>query len=303
MEHFGLDWAGVHAVNPRAVMVRMPAFGLDGPWRDRTGFAQNVEQASGLAWITGYADGPPIIPRGACDPLAGMHAAFALLVALDGRDRDGQGRLVEATLVEAALNVAAEQVLEYSAHDRLLLRQGNRSPQAAPQGVYRAGGDERWLAVAVATDDQWRALAGMVGPALARRPDLATAAGRQAGHDELDRILAGWCAGQPVETLVEALLAAGVPAAEVVAPRDIAANPQLRARRFYETFDHPVTGRHDLPGLPFRMVGRRGGWLRSPAPTLGQHNDEVIGGLLGVAADELDHMAADGLIGTRPAGA
>ncbi len=103
-----------HAANPTATMVRMPAFGLDGPWRDRVGFAQTMEQASGMAWMTGPADGPPLIPRGVCDPLAGLHAAFAAIAALEIRDRTGTGMHVESTMVEAALNVAAEAVLEYS---------------------------------------------------------------------------------------------------------------------------------------------------------------------------------------------
>ena len=89
MENFGLELGRGAAANPRAVMVRMPAFGLDGPWRDRVGFAQTMEQATGMAWMTGHADGPPVIPRGVCDPIAGLHAAFAAVAALVIRDRDG----------------------------------------------------------------------------------------------------------------------------------------------------------------------------------------------------------------------
>src|SRR6185436_19744872 len=108
MENFRLEWDAVSAANPRAVMIRMPAFGLDGPWRDRVGFAQTMEQATGMAWMTGHPDGPPIIPRGVCDPIAGLHAAFAAIVALVVRDRTGRGLQVECAMVESALNVAAE---------------------------------------------------------------------------------------------------------------------------------------------------------------------------------------------------
>jgi len=100
MANLGLEWEAVTAANPRAIMVRMPAFGLDGPWRDRVGFAQTMEQATGMAWITGHADGPPVIPRGVCDPIAGLHAAFAAVAALTLRDRDGTGLHVESTMVE-----------------------------------------------------------------------------------------------------------------------------------------------------------------------------------------------------------
>lgn len=140
MTNFGLGWDAVRAANPRAIMVRMPAFGLDGPWRDRVGFAQTMEQATGMAWMTGHADGPPVIPRGVCDPIAGLHAAFAAVAALVIRDRDGSGMHVESTMVEAALNVAAEMMLEYSRNGIAMRRNGNRGPGACPQGVYRCRG-------------------------------------------------------------------------------------------------------------------------------------------------------------------
>ena len=170
MEQFGFDWDRVHALNDELIMVRMPAFGLDGPWRDRTGFAQTMECLTGMSWLTGYAEGPPVLVRGACDPLAGMHAAFATMLALIARDRRGGGRLVEAAMVESVLNAAAEQVVEYSSSGTLLGRDGNRGPYAAPQGVYPCAGDDEWIAVAVASDEQWRSLRALLGsPSWMRR--------------------------------------------------------------------------------------------------------------------------------------
>src|SRR4029077_13039030 len=125
---------------------------------DNTGFAQTMECIAGMAWLTGFADGPPGLLPGACDPLAGMHAVIATLLALLDRHENGGGRLIEATMVEAALNAAAEQVLEYSATGIVLTRDGNRWSGAAPQGVYPCAGDDQWLAIAVETDLQWQAL-------------------------------------------------------------------------------------------------------------------------------------------------
>jgi crotonobetainyl-CoA:carnitine CoA-transferase CaiB-like acyl-CoA transferase len=303
MEGFGLDWEAVAAANPRAILVRMPAFGLSGPWRDRTGFAQTMEQVSGMAWVTGLADGPPLIPRGTCDPMAGMHAVLALLVALDERQRTGNGTMVEMTMVEAALNAAAEQVVERSAYGAVLHRDGNRGPVAAPQGVYACRGDEQWVALAAATDEQWLGLRRSLGdPDWAADPALARAAGRRGAHDRLDEALARWCADRDRDPLIELLADHGVPAAPVVAPRDIAHNPQMRARGFFETVDHPVVGTHDLPGLPFRLSDREGAWLRSPPPTLGQHNEEVLRVVLGLGDDEIEALRSDGIIGDRPVG-
>ena len=302
LDNLGLRYEDLARENPRLVMVRMPAFGLDGPWRDRTGFAQTMEQISGLAWVTGFADGPPVIPRGPCDPLAGLHAALALLVALEHRRRTGEGQLVESTMVEAALNATADQVLEWQAYGRLLGRDGNRGPVAAPQNVYACRGAEQWIALAVVTDEQWRALVDLLGrPAWAAAPALATRAGRCARHDRLDVELSAWCAARERDTLVDLLLGSGIPAAPVLHPREAAANPQMRARGFFEAETHPVTGTHELPGLPMRFSGLAR-WYRSPAPTLGQHTEEVLRELLGLDDDTIAELRAEGIIGARPAG-
>jgi crotonobetainyl-CoA:carnitine CoA-transferase CaiB-like acyl-CoA transferase len=300
MENFGLTWDAVHAVNPRAVMVRMPAFGLDGPWRDRTGFAQTMEQITGMAWVTGFADGSPLIPRGACDPFAGMHAVMALLIALEARERSGAGSLVEVTMVEAALNAAAEQVVEYSSSGTLLGRDGNRGPVAAPQGLYPCRGQEQWLAVAIVTDEHWAALCDAMGS-----PEWARDVGvdRRSHHDRIDEEIAAWCAERDIDDLVDTLVARGVPAASVVVPRDLAKNPHLRARNFFEAVEHPVTGAYELPSLPFRFASRGDRpWYRSAPPTLGQHNIEVLRDVLGLDDTEIADLRSRCIIGERPLG-
>ena len=146
MEKFGLDWDTVHALNPRDVYLRMPAFGLDGPWRSRGGFAQTMEQLTGMAWVTGYDGGPPIIPGGPVDPMVGVHAALALVAALEHRARTGDGVLVEVPLVEVATAVTADQVIRYSIDGTLLGRRGEG-------GVYKCiGGDDEWVAIDRARD-------------------------------------------------------------------------------------------------------------------------------------------------------
>lgn len=303
LDGFGLTWESVHARNSRMIMLRMPGFGLDGPWRDRTGFAQTMEQASGMAWITGYEDGGPLAPRGPCDPLAGMHAVFALLGTLRERERSGLGRLVEVTMIEAALNSAAEVVIEYSAYGASLTRQSNRGPGAAPQGVYACAGSERWLALAVVTDENWDALCKVLGrPGWAQDGALVTVSGRRAAHDEIDARLGELLASMELEALLAELLASGVPAARVVPAVAIGNNEQLRSRGFFEIVEHPVIGEHELLGLPFRFNSRPGGWYERPAPTMGQHNNEILGELLGIGAGGLAELAAGGVIGDRPAG-
>ena len=152
------------------------------------------------------------------------------------------------------------------------------------------------------TDGQWRALVDLLGrPALAGDPALATCAGRRARHDRLDVELSAWCAARERDTLVDELLARGVPAAPVLHPREAAANPQMRARGFFEMESQPVSGAHELPGLPMHFSGLER-WYRSPAPTLGQHTEEVLRDLLGLRDDTIAELRAEGIIGVRPAG-
>jgi crotonobetainyl-CoA:carnitine CoA-transferase CaiB-like acyl-CoA transferase len=301
IEQWDLGWERLKQVNPRLVMCRMPAFGLDGPWRDRVGFAQTMEQVSGLSWTTGYRDGPPLMPNGPCDPLGGMHAAFAILTALQQRDITGAGCMIEAPLVESALNLAAEEVLEFSAFGRVGERLGNRCRERAPQGVYRCDGDERWIAVSV-QDEQWPALVDLLGaPEWAQDPALSTVAGRFDAHDRLDQHLADWFGTLERDDAVERLRAAGVAAAPVVDSRNVVTEPVFEARGFAEWCDHPVVGHIPVTTLPFRWSGIDR-WIRCPAPTLGQHNHEVLSSILGLDEAEIERLEAQHVIGTRPAG-
>jgi crotonobetainyl-CoA:carnitine CoA-transferase CaiB-like acyl-CoA transferase len=298
MENFGLEWDAVSAANPRAVMVRMPAFGLDGPWRDRVGFAQTMEQATGMAWMTGHADGPPVIPRGVCDPIAGLHAAFAAIAALVIRDRDGTGMHVESTMVESALNVAAEMVVEYSRNGIELRRNGNRGSGACPQGVYRCKGDDEWVALA-ATDDAARvSLAKLIGQNQLGRDE----AGWRAQDDEIDKLISDWTDRRSLPEAVSALRARGVAAAAVTAPAALLSDPQLLARGFWETVDHPAAGSFLCTGMPFEFVGTPRRWIRRVPPLYGQHTDEVLIGVLGHSEQELADLQESGSTSVRPAG-
>jgi crotonobetainyl-CoA:carnitine CoA-transferase CaiB-like acyl-CoA transferase len=301
MDGFGLSWDDVRAVRPDALMVRMPAFGLGGPWRDRTGFAMTMEQVSGMAWISGPPEHPPGALFGPCDPSAGLHALVGLLAALEHRRHTGEGRLIEVPMVGGALNVCAEQVIEHSAHGVLLHRDANRGPAAAPQGCYAAAdldpdlGQHRWVAIAVADDRQWAALRGVLG-------DLSgfdTAAERHAAHDPIDAHISTWCSTRGADDIVDILVGAGVPAVAVVHPSAQLDFAQLHGRRFFEQVEHPVCAASTHVTFPFRLPGQDGPMHRRPAPTLGEHDDEIFGGLLGLTAGELAALRTAGVIGTE----
>jgi crotonobetainyl-CoA:carnitine CoA-transferase CaiB-like acyl-CoA transferase len=305
MDGFGLDWAKVQSLNPRCHYVRMPAFGLDGPWSEHVGFAATMEQMAGLSWLTGHRDDQPRIQRGPCDPLAGVHAAFALLVAMAERDTSGRGQFIECAMIEAALNVTAEQVAEYTAYGNLMERQGNRSPEAAPQGLYPCAGHHasehpQWLALSITSEAQWgRLLAWLGEPAWAGKIGT-TLAERRAHQDTIDEALGRVFAQRDLGDSVDELVAAGIPAAAIVDPRALTGHPQLAARGFMEEVDHPVVGRQSTMGAPFRFasVDR---WLHHAAPTLGQHNAEILTEL-GYGPEEIEQLKTEKVIGHWPEG-
>jgi crotonobetainyl-CoA:carnitine CoA-transferase CaiB-like acyl-CoA transferase len=306
MEGFGVDQEFVRAANPRAIYVRMPAFGLDGPWRERVGFAQTMEQMAGLAWVTGHRDDQPRIQRGPCDPLAGAHAAFATLVALAEREATGRGVFVESAMIESALNAAAEPVIAWTARGERMQRDGNRSPHAAPQGLYPCAGHNpyttpQWLALSIETDAQWRGLLGALGePAWAAGFRSASLAERRAAHDKLDEALRAHFATRELGACVAQLVAAGVPAAVVQDARFLSDHPQIAARGFCERPAHPVVGDLPIMSVPFRFASVER-WIQRPAPTLGQHNHELLREL-GYGDAEIAQLEADQVIGTRPIG-
>jgi len=301
MPKFGLSWERIHELNPRAVMVRQPAFGLDGPWAERVGFAQNMEQMAGMAYLTGYRDQEPLVPRGPGDPLGGAHAAFATLAALARRDATGEGVLVEVPLIEGSLNITAEPVVEFTAYGRLMERDGNRSAHAAPQGLYPCIGEEQWLAISVGTNEQWQSLAALLGDDLRHDASLDTLGGRRNAHDRLDERINAWAAERALDDALASLIAVGVPAAALADPRTIHAHPHFVARGFFEDTPHPVVGSLPIAGMPFRMSGVDR-WIFAPAPLMGQHNRDVLGGLLGLDDAHLAALTETGVIGERPAG-
>jgi crotonobetainyl-CoA:carnitine CoA-transferase CaiB-like acyl-CoA transferase len=303
LDQLGLDYKTLQQERPDLVMLRMPGFGLDGPWRDQAAFAFVIEDASGLTWLTGHPDLLPFEPYTVGDPNAGLHALYGLLLALKHRQKTGQGGLVEAAMVDAALNVTAEQAIEYSAYGALLTRQGNRGPCAAPQNLYEvakpdanARGDF-WVAIAVSTDEQWKSLRGVLGePTWAADPEFETEAGRVRAHDRIDDGLGEWCRDKLADEVVALLWAAGVPAAKVVQPHDQPELPALAFRRFFEEVEHPVIGTSRYSTLPMKFAGGPERLHTRHAPLLGEHNRELLSEL-GLSGSEIDALEADGVIG------
>jgi crotonobetainyl-CoA:carnitine CoA-transferase CaiB-like acyl-CoA transferase len=290
----GLEYEDLRSRRGDIILLRMPAFGLDGPWRDRPGFAQTTEQVSGIAWMTGEAGGEALV-RSTIDPIAGIHGAFAVLAALQHRERTGQGQQIEMPMAEVAMNVAAEPIVTWSAYGTLLEREGNRGAPGAPQGVYACEGDEQWIALSITDDDEWRALVGILGtPAWAEDTAYVSGAGRRARHDDLDTALSEWFARCDRDETVARLLDAGVLAAPVWDQMVQDELPQLAARGFTQWLEHPVAGPVGYPGTGVRADTFDNSY-RAPAPTVGQHTDDVLHELE-LTDTEIADLRASGVI-------
>lgn len=306
LDQLGLDFDTVRDLRPDAILVRMPGFGLDGPWRDNPAFAYVIEDSSGLSWLTGHPDQNPVEPYSVGDPNAGIHALVGLLVALEQRRRTGAGALVEASMVDAALNIAAEQVIEFSSYGTLLQRDGNRGPVAAPQNLYRTdeldefGRPDCWVAVAIETDAQWAFLrTALDDPEWAADPELGTTAGRRRHHDVLDEQLARWCRGRTADEIVEVLWDAGVPVAKVMQPHRQTEIPQLGHRGFFEEVDHPILGSTLHSTMAVRFSEGPSRFHTRRAPLLGEHNHGILAEL-GYDDGEIAEYEAEGVLGRIP---
>lgn len=298
VEHFGLDYDSLAKLNPGVVMVRMPGFGLEGPWRDYVGWALNIEQLSGMSAVTGYADGPPCNLQGPADPIAGVHATVALLAALEHRRRTGEGQLIEVAQIEVGAAVTAEPVIEYSLTKRVREREGNRHRHYA-QGVYRTRGDDEWVALSVRDDDDWAAVTAVLGrPELRADPRFSSAQARLQHHDDFDEVIAEYAAARRADEVTEALLQQGVPAQPLMTADRMYDVDQLVARGFYEDLDHRIAGRQRYPGWPFRITPGPSRHHRGPSPTLGQDNDAVLGAL-GLTPEEITALRERRVIGER----
>jgi len=307
MPQWGLDYESLKELKPDLIVLRAPGYGISGPWVDRVAYATTIEQASGFAWMTGFADDRPE-SGGTMDPVAGTHAAFAIQLALEHRRRSGEGVLLEVPQFTSAMSICAEQVLEYSSTGRILSRMGGRSWTVAPQGSYRVRDAQRafpdvapddWVAISVEDEEQWLSLCRVIGADdLAEDQSLRTVDGRRASHDRIDEAISAWTRPRPAREVVDALTSVRVPCARWVQIDELVALPQVVNRHLYETVDHPALGSLPIISYPVRFQHGPERWHRRRAPLLGEHNQEILYEL-GYNAAQIDDLETRAVIGTR----
>ncbi len=301
MKNFGLTYEAVSEINPSLVMLSMPAFGSSGPWRDYGAYGNTIDVLAGVAGLTGWPDRSPILASNAYgDPVSGIGGAIGLLMALVARRRTGRGQHVELCHQDLTIHHVSQTLMDFVMNGRVATRQGNRHPWMSPHGVYPCKGEDSWIAIAVATEDEWLSLCRVLDhPEAATDPRFLDLSSRSKNQDELDALLGQWTAGWEKSDLARRLQEAGVSAEPVNADADMLDDPQMAARSNYVWQDRKYVGNHPYPGVTARLSATPGE-ICMPAPTLGEHNQFVLGEVLGISHKEIESLQAEGVIGDQP---
>ncbi len=296
MRSFGLHYEAMAAEKPDLVMVSSCLQGQTGPHKDYPGFGGQGSALGGYNLLTGWPDREPVGPYGTItDSLAPRFTACALAAGLLYRRRTGRGLHLDVSQVEAAVYSLTPWVLDYDVNGRTGTRQGNRSERAVPHGAFPCAGDDRWVAVAAWDDDQWARLAGAMGVDAGTAARLSTLAARREAVDEVESLVSAWTATRQATAVAEELQALGVEAVPVADLGDAAADPQLHHRGHFVTLEHPCMGECGYERNGFRLSDAPAGYERT-SPTLGEHNDLVLGELLGIGEAERRRLAEDGVL-------
>ncbi len=300
----GLDYERLRRVNPELVMVSMPPFGASGPWKNHRAYGSTVEQASGLPHLNGRNSDPPTMQHVALgDPIAGINGAAALLTALRHRLRTGEGQFVDVSHVQSLFPLAAHGLIEQAIRGAPPERAGGRHPAHAPWGVYPCIGAEPWMTITVESRRQWLGLCRVLGMD-SEDERFADASSRKRNEDELDQALGDRTRREDGLALERRLADARVPAAVLRNTLDVLYDPHLAARGYWQWRARAHVGDHPNPSAPFRPVTEDRQSppyaVEWPAPTLGQHNREVLTRLLGLSNDELAALERDDVIGAEP---
>jgi benzylsuccinate CoA-transferase BbsF subunit len=307
MERMGFGYEALKRIKPGIIMISLSGYGDTGPYRDYVAYGPAQVPLSGLSALTGYKGWPPMHSGFSyADPNAGVHGAFAVLAALYHRMKTGEGQYIDMSQWECAMALLPEAILDYTFNRHEPERIGNCDPHMAPHGIYRCldrpeqiGGNviDQFVAIACADDIDWGRLAREIGrPELASDAKFATLEGRKRNEDELDAIIAAWTSNQRAHDVAEMLQNAGVPAAVVADNKYLAEeDAHLKSRDYFVYRNHPEVGSRQHAGIPWRMT-RTETIVRSAAPTIGQHTDEVLVGLLGYSREEVAEMRAAGAL-------
>jgi len=296
MRAWGLDYDSLRQLKPDLVMLSSCLMGQTGPLSMLAGFGTMGAAVAGFNSVIGWPDREPAMVGAYTDYVSPRFAIASILAALDHRDRTGQGQYIDFSQAEASLHFLTPALLDYAVNGRVQGRAGNRDPHMAPHGVYPAAGDDRWVAVAVANDEQWRSLCDVLGRIeLATDQCFATIEARLASRDELDEIISAWTQQHGASEVQEALQARGVPAHAQTNSTDAMRDPQLLHRGHFVQVPHEIHGTTVVEGSRFKL-SRTPARVERPGPTFGRDTQYVLETVLGYGPERIVELAAAGVL-------
>lgn len=301
MDRLGLGYDVVSRLNPGLIYMKISSQGANGPEANYGSLGSTLEQTAGLASITGYDDGLPLMTNLVYpDPVVGILSFGALMTALRRRLKTGSGCLVDLSQREVTTMLLGEAILDFSVTGRIAGTMGNRHRDMAPQGVYPCSGEDMWVAISVSSDEEWKSLCRVMGqPHLASNSRFADPKSRRNNHDDIDLVISTWTKTQDHYRVMYLLQAQGVPAAPVLKGGEVVDDPHLESRGFWDVVDHPEAGTYKQVTTPW-LLSNNPRATSTPAPGLGEHNYQVLSGLLGLSKSEINALAQKGVIGNTP---
>ncbi len=296
MKRLGLGYEELVKVKQDLIMLSLSGYGGTGPYAHYAAYAPCFSCFSGQANLTGYADGVPNTLTSDCDARAGTAAAFAVLMALNIRQRTGQGQFIDLSSSEALNMLIGDQMMDYSMNGRSPMRTGNHDAIMAPHNCYRCKGHDAWISIAVANDQEWEALCRVMGsPEWTKEEAFSSAYSRWQNQDRLDRLMEEWTINYRYQELMELLQEAGVAAMPSFKAKDLFTNPHLIAREAITEVTHPVLGTRKTIAPPWKL-SETPARISRPAPLLGEHNEYVFGELLGMSTKEQEQLKLEEVI-------
>jgi len=297
MTRLGLDYEVCRGLKPNIIYLSLSGYGATGPSRNFVSYGMQLQAFSGLASLTGYLNGPPRnLGTAVADTVGGLSGAFGILAALHHRRVTDEGQYIDVSQCEALAAFCPEAILDYIMSGRIHSRAGNRDDIMAPHNVYRCQGEDNWVSIAVSTEAEWQSLCQAIDrPELASDPRFTDGFTRYQNQEELDRIISEWSIEHSDYEAMHLLQDKGVPAAAVLSNSQMVRDPHLKERGFCVEDDHPEAGRRIISGFSWHL-DRTPGAVRAHAPLLGEHNQEIFSGLLGMSEDEVNNLVSQKII-------
>jgi len=296
MDKIGLGYEALKEVKPDIIMLSSSSFGAEGPLRRYGGYAPSFAAYSGLTHLTGYSDAPPNPMTGSTDLMSATTGAFAILAALNHRQNTGQGQLIDLSSVESLAVFTGDALMDFIMNGRVRLRRGNQDDIMAPHNCYRCRGDDKWVSIAVSTEEEWQAFCQVMGnPDWTRDKKFSDVRGRWQNQEELDSLVTKWTVNYTHYEVTEILQKAGVAAFPSLSNQEIFSDPHFKERKLAVEVEHPVMKKQVVLGAPWKL-SETPAEVNKASPTMGENDEYVFGELLGMPSSEIKQLMDEQVI-------